>query len=399
MAVDRLRYLLQQDIRFRAAELASESSQLLRDGKQEEAEAKLGDVKATLDKTGAVDAATDEYLSKLRELGLEQPPIDVFGGTIFEAGSVIGHSSVIPAEALSLPLASTGVAATQTEPRPQENRVPLRTQLERFLTPAFEKRSRNDLKVREERIAFALFAVNSERTDFAFGSVDQIMDFAFTERDAPSQGQILYNRRYQIRNAAPDIINKLKDAEAAPQEVPPILAKFIEWLTRQPEYENLDMSDLAAIANREISFEEVRRKAGLDAEASSNPDAAGTERPVTSEQGEKVDRKLNSREIVLIADALLATEPEVLAGIGITLEEGDLRQIRAIRGRAKEGDMSTEQALEARETLLKKMFAFVEDPEESFLANTDNEDAQSVLATFAGIESEDGLVTILTTVV
>lgn len=76
MAIERLFGSIKQDILLRASNLSDEASQLFKSGRRDEAEAKMGEVRAEIARTKKVDQILPDILKKLQAAGIDQPSVE-----------------------------------------------------------------------------------------------------------------------------------------------------------------------------------------------------------------------------------------------------------------------------------------------------------------------------------
>lgn len=76
MAIERLFSSLKQELTSKTVSLFEESARLSREGKHDEAEAVIAQVRATLAKSKGLDTILNDVLEKFSSLGIEQPPAE-----------------------------------------------------------------------------------------------------------------------------------------------------------------------------------------------------------------------------------------------------------------------------------------------------------------------------------
>jgi len=77
MAIERLSFLMKQDLMIRASEHAAQSTRLLKEGKPDKAIAHLDKSKLIIMNAKDIDMITAQYILKLSALGVEQPSVEV----------------------------------------------------------------------------------------------------------------------------------------------------------------------------------------------------------------------------------------------------------------------------------------------------------------------------------
>lgn len=274
MAIERALRLKGQDLNFQAAKAGAEFSQLLNEGNREAAEAKLGEARELFNQAGEIDLLQAEVLNRLSAFGGDIP-LERFN----ELLGVTENAPVMESTVIS------------THPEPSTEHSPVLTEVEdlqKTLQPTIqregseqaekspvihegasskpEEQKRIFLSPRQETVAYALFATNQDRTDFEYSTLSEVAKYAYADLLEGTPSDKRKDREHSIAARASGVrqklVEKLHEAESTPDEVSPNMANFINWLREQPEYASLSMTELASVAQRKISFEELSEKTG-----------------------------------------------------------------------------------------------------------------------------------------
>lgn len=124
-----------------------------------------------------------------------------------------------------------------------------------------------DFTDEQERVAYALFALNPGRTRFL--SFAEIVKVAYLDRLSKIAGETV--REQEIKrlrgrdfvSAQNAVIEQLRRVKLNSADVSLRVAKLLSWLKEQPEYRNVALDDLILVAEREILFKDFQEKAGL----------------------------------------------------------------------------------------------------------------------------------------
>lgn len=249
MAFERMSAYMKDSVLRRVTQLNHESSQMLRIGQTEEALKAMDEARKLAVALQVVSNAESVYLNTLQQAGIEQPPANFFS-----------PREKPTSEQSSQPLSGEKVRRVELpSTSSQEGR-----------------RQRHDLSIRQERIAFAVFAINEDHTDFAFKTDQEIAREAYKDlhddvapEDIP---QVVKTRLPHMQQAINQIDTKLRSVDPEqPTNVPLGLASLINWLSSQKEFANLTPSELTLVLRREMSFKELSTLATSRAELAQNP--------------------------------------------------------------------------------------------------------------------------------
>jgi len=184
------------------------------------------------------------------------------------------------------------------------------------------------------------------------------------------------------------ITEKIRGISTKPDEVPPYLGRFYNWVKAQPEYHDLGIDEIIQVLQREVTFDQLKQGGSADK----------TEIPIItqdlpkSEPGDTsktIDIKFTDQEIYYLAQRIgqLGDEAAMQMGINLAAEREDIESV--VRRFSEQAGSSIEEE-QIGPSLLKKLSVFLQDKKTVLLANTD-EDAQYSLALLSGIDSEEKL--------
>ncbi len=133
-----------------------------------------------------------------------------------------------------------------------------------------DKEKKKDLGEKEAKAAYALFALNQDRSGFENVFIKDIVLKVYSDKfsgilDQKDKERIIFNHvNHYFPPLQTAIAEKLRDAWPLLLDVvricQPNLAGFIEWLKRQPEYANASIEDLTLVVRRQISFADLKKR-------------------------------------------------------------------------------------------------------------------------------------------
>ncbi len=443
MAIEKLFSRMRQDALDSASGLSEEQAHLLREGKVEDAEQRMNQVKIEIAKAKKVNRIVADMLDILRAAGFEQPPAEYLEQVVAREVStpepvyVKGQKSglfsflarlfpskqeqifipgrpISPLNLVEEVMGSRPVVEETSEEVKEIGDIDREGEevVAAVPTPPIEaKRVRGDFVEREEKLVYAALAVNPNRDGFQFESWRSVWRQAFSdafenitdERERDDKEKNSQIASYSARSA---IIVKLQRVKTNAQDIPPKVASFLEWVKTQPEYVNLSVDDISLIIQRQITFDEIRQKASQAVNILQIESQPTEEQAVSGEQTESVPQlpsiqasesratepqtlQLTGPELHLLAQKLLQAAPAVLERTGIRIHTADREEIGGIMGRLASSPETLRASETSLESLTQKLAAYLKDKEKVFMENVSNEDAQYLITFVAGISSED----------
>ncbi len=391
MAVDFFRYYVNQELIKQASELSSKISQLSLGGQQEEAVRRMREARLILEKVRGVDALTNQFLEGLEGLGIEQPPISIFSSPPVSLEP--GIPSTIPeVTEPEIPLAS-GFETLPDEKKhaaePETDNAQLK--LDDLPLVKNERRARRDLGEIEERVAFALFAINREGSNFAFPTYREVAEAVY-------EGNTV-NTNY-VKMSVARIFEKFETFSRNPDNSLPVLQNFYDWLGTISQYSQgeIPIEVFESIALRKISFEEFEAllKNAAPQEPSGSDESSYLTLPTTDTKDNETWEEenpqpiLNFPEIDMLCQVMLSVRKDLLKEAGLGWQDSDFMEIEGIAERLgiQEGGSDMEALLQS---LRQKLAIFLQAKEATLVVNADNEAALALLFLLSDISSQEHL--------
>lgn len=434
--LERVFELMQQDVLDKAAQHSERSAALLREGKKEEAEADLSEVSKGIENARLIDNLRLGIVTKLREAGIEQPPVELLQG-LFSRPSEETSSQIQPA--------STSVDEQplhQEETREDEGFV-----LQLSVVPTEKALMLGTNKI-------PLVEVEWQLADYLHARANQwceTKDLVGTVGDKTSFLRALTGLRGKLGEAVenPTYIHSSGKGRAG--------GKYMLTLGGERKAEGAesqkdkgvgtsngnknetsqiyDMYCVKCRAHYEVSnVERVTFKNGREAvrakcevcetnmtrlvklqDGAKNSSQAGQQevrtraprrntrgrRSISSEQTRRADLsreaspeesyQLNSAELYGLAQRLVSVDEETLTKMGVRIPDEVAEDVKAIITRSESTPEIIDQGSQAEDTLRVKLSGFVKNRQKWFVENVDNDDALYLLAMLAPVESEEQL--------
>lgn len=274
-----------------AAGRFNEAAQLSIEGKIDDAESRSADANRILGQARGVRRVWSSFIAQIIEMGGDEIPLaplaQRLGATqqiiipeqkVVETGSYQETQLPPVGEERQLQLSTPAPEVATVTHSPAESELtffappepePVRQVIKAAQPPALAesgkiKRVDGDFGPKEEELAYALFAVNENKTDFAHESLEDAINSIYKDAlesaaDKKDRARKRYGYMYRANQMLGNIEYKLKVAECHPDRIPHYLGQFLEWVKSQPEYTDIGVKEIVAIVNGEIKFEELQR--------------------------------------------------------------------------------------------------------------------------------------------
>lgn len=354
----------------KAAAHYGEAARLSSQGELEGVEGELGQANILLGQAKGVRRIQASLIAELNELGIEQLPLEYY----LEKLGVSQTTISLPKETQETQdeLPAPPVAGEHAEIKAA--RIPGK-----------------DLGERQEKLAYALFELKADRTGFMHESFEDACRMAYADTLQGIENPKAKNNRLKLAilsgaTARSNMFEKIRRIATKPDDIPPYLGGFYNWVKAQPEYQNLTIEELIGVIKREIAFENLRQT--VDSVGTVNT-PEGSSEVDSLEEKEEVDSKFDKAEAFFIArridkldDGAAATEA------GIDLKPDDRNEIRVMVQRFSTEQSVPEDERQLKATVISKLGIFIGDKKRVLLHNGD-EDIQYLLALLSGFDSEE----------
>lgn len=268
-----------------------------------------------------------------------------------------------------------------------------------------EQLSRKGLAPLQQKIAYAIFALNREEGKYQNPSSSDIAAATY-EIDKISDPQERAKRQINgaiyvstSRKKILDILtNNIPLLETDPDAISANTREFLDWLLEQEEYaaipKDILPATLAEVAARRINYQQllergVRAVEQEPVQAEVVPAKEALELP-TSERPKQEYPIFDNTDVSLLIEVLRETPASRLKSWNINLTAEDLKELNSITGGNRSAEFASEAEKTERTRLLKeKLVQFFHDQEGVYLANADSASVQRLLDHFQDLDSEE----------
>ncbi len=248
-------------------------------------------------------------------------------------------------------------------------------------TPKEKKGIARDFSEREEKVATALFVINEDRDNFQNEDLRQVVQNAYADMLEPLIVDDKRKKTYSLittgRYVREHIFEKLRKFESQ-SKVPNRINNFFDWLKSQPEYEGLNVDQLAQVAERVLSFSDIKVRNFQEPLSADRKDTRETE------EIPEGSNKLSKKELGILASVIIGNN----RGGKLNIQHpDDKKKIVLIGEQMSASSYEAGEIVLIEERLTKKFKAFVGDKTAVFRENMESEEAQYLLAFLAGLET------------
>lgn len=375
MAVERAAQIMQQRLLVQASELHREASQLVLQGKIEEAERLNERINRLLSGAKLVPSYTGEYLERLRSIGVEQPQ-SLEEQVKISLGRV--ERSTEPTTPPTGPVGIVRTPSIATEPGKVEDRE------KREVIPETPRRGRPP---KTEKIGEPLRLPDGQEMDNLpkpeYAILKTLLE---AKEEKPTHPDL-------VKQACPEE----QDQQKAVEKTNVYLARLRKRLSeRKWRIENATSfrDRIKGIPSRYgLASDNDNRKMEERGKAIDEVESQTTStiiEQLNEPTMERTTQLFTPQELCLLAKAIDRMPKEELAKLGIRLPDPDREEVRAIPGKIWPREYVDEDYQQIKENLKRKLSYFLRHKDEVYL-QTENQDALFLLSLLNDLTQEEQL--------